>query len=194
MDAPRPLDRRQFLRPTAGTLVALSPLGSPVRAADGRRLKVAAVFTEVTYRSHAHVILENFLQPYYFNGGVTDPGCDVASFYGDQFPVGRDMARAVAKEYRIPLYPTVAEAVCLGGKELAVDAVLSIGEHGSYPTPRLDIKYAAPDFRAFRELGQSWSVLTEATEEPKGIDRLGKVAPPPAPPGSARRFNPIRKG
>src|SRR5439155_22621461 len=27
-----------------------------------------------------------------------------------------------------------ADALCLGGKELAVDAVLSIGEHGTYPT------------------------------------------------------------
>ena len=33
-----------------------------------RKLRVAAVVTEFTYRSHAHVILENFLEPYLFNG------------------------------------------------------------------------------------------------------------------------------
>src|SRR3954454_19278036 len=125
-------DRRDFLRTAAATAaLALAPR-SP--AAEGRRLKVAAVVTEFTYRSHAHVILENFLQPYYFNGQVTDPGCDVVSFYADQLPAGRDMAREVAKVYKIPLFPTIPEALCLGGKELAVAAVLSIGEHGTYPT------------------------------------------------------------
>jgi hypothetical protein len=123
-------NRRDFLRATA----AVAATGSLGRAADSRRLKVAAVFTEFTYRSHAHVILENFLQPYYFNGQVTDPGCDVVSFYADQLPPGRDMARDVAKVYKIPLFSTIAEALCLGGKDLAVNAVLSIGEHGSYPT------------------------------------------------------------
>jgi len=95
-------------------------------------LKVAAVFTEFTYRSHAHVILENFLEPYYFNGRKTDSGCDVVSFFGDQFPARRDMARAVASAYSIPIFPTIAGALTLGGRELAIDAVLSIGEHGDY--------------------------------------------------------------
>jgi hypothetical protein len=133
--APRRPDRRDFLRYAASGLAgaAIASHAVPSRAAPDRRLKVAAVFTELTYRSHAHVILENFLQPYYFNGEVTDPGCDIVSFYGDQFPVGRDMGRAVAQVYKIPIYPTIAEALCLGGKELAVDAVLSIGEHGTYP-------------------------------------------------------------
>jgi hypothetical protein len=128
------LHRRDFLRSAAGAgLAGIASPGRRARAAEGHRLKVAAVFTELTYRSHAHVILENFLQPYYFNGQVTDPGCDVVSFYGDQFPKGRDMARAVAEAYKVPIYPTIAEALCRGGKELAVDAVLSIGEHGTYP-------------------------------------------------------------
>ena len=39
----------------------------------------------------------------------------------------------VAREYNIPIYPTIAEALRLGGKSLGVDAVLSIGEHGKYP-------------------------------------------------------------
>src|SRR3954452_23220416 len=131
------LDRRDFLRAAAGT-VALGALTQPrTPAAETRRLKIAAVVTEFTYRSHAHCILENFLQPYYFNGQVTDPGCDVVALYTDQFPAGRDMARDVAKVYKIPLFSTIAEALCLGGKDLAVDAVLSIGEHGTYAvTPK----------------------------------------------------------
>ncbi|CAN5399636.1 hypothetical protein BH10PLA2_BH10PLA2_06230 [soil metagenome] len=125
-----PLSRRQFL----GCASAAALAGRPALSlADDRPIKVAAVFTEFSYRSHAHVLLENFLEPYYFNGQVTKSGCQVVSFFGDQFPAGRDMAHDVAKTYKIPLYPTIDKALCLGGKELAVDAVLSIGEHGTYP-------------------------------------------------------------
>jgi hypothetical protein len=53
-----------------------------------------------------------------------------------------------------------------------------------YETPHLDIKYSAKDFRAMREMGESWTLITEEFVEPKGIDRLGKVVPPSAPAGS----------
>lgn len=130
------MDRRRFLRRAgvgfAGVSIAQPLLGGFVLGAETTRPKVAAIMTSFQYREHAHVILENFLQPYLFNGKRTDPGCDVVSFYVDQFPA-KDMARDVAKTYKIPIYPTIREALCLGGKDLAVDAVLSIGEHGQYP-------------------------------------------------------------
>lgn len=101
-------------------------------AEQGPRVKVAAVLTTFFFRSHAHVLLENFLNPYYFNGERTDPGVDVVAFYVDQFHE-KDMARSVAEKYGIPIYPTIAKALCRGGSRLAVDAVLAIGEHGDYP-------------------------------------------------------------
>jgi hypothetical protein len=114
------------------------------------RPKVAAVFTDFRHRLHAHVILENFLEPYLFCGRVTDPGCEVVSFYADQFHPG-DLARDVAKQYGIPIYPTIREALCLGGDRLAVDAVLSIGEHGDYPrNTRGQVEY--PRKRFFDEI------------------------------------------
>ena len=130
--------RRGFLRQSLATAVAL-PFSSLVigrasaRAENDRPLKVAAILTEFTYRSHAHVILENFLVPYLFNGQRTEPGMQVVSFYVDQFPKGRDMARDVSRQFGIPIFPTIGEALTLGGDRLAVDAVLSIGEHGQYP-------------------------------------------------------------
>jgi hypothetical protein len=133
MPHPATFDRRDFLRTAAGA-AALGLFAGRSTAADARRPKVAAVVTEFTYRSHAHCILENFLQPYYFNGQVTDPGCDLVAMYVDQFPENRDMAREVSKVYQVPIYPTIAAALCRGGKTLAVDAVVSIGEHGTYPT------------------------------------------------------------
>ena len=128
------LNRRQWFGATASA-VSLAALGRvrQVSAAAPARPRVAAVITEFTYRSHAHVILENFLEPYLFNGKVTESGMDVVSLYVDQFPEGRDMARDIAKQYGIEIFPTIAAALQRGGNDLAVDAVLSIGEHGKYP-------------------------------------------------------------
>lgn len=128
------LNRRQWLAGTAGTL-ALAAGGSLSRGAETptKRPRVAAIVTEFSYRSHAHVILENFLEPYYFNGQLTDPGVDLVSLYVDQFHEGRGMTEQVCRDYRVERYPTIAEALQCGGKELAVDGVLSIGEHGNYP-------------------------------------------------------------
>jgi hypothetical protein len=129
--------RRDFLRASglAISAVALRPAAAE-QAVPERRPKVAAVFTEFTYRSHAHVILENFLGPYLFNGVRTDPGVDVVSFYADQMPDG-DMSRDVARKFDIPFFNAIDGALCLGRKELAVDAVLAIGEHGNYPVNEL---------------------------------------------------------
>ena len=129
-----PIGRREMLQRAGGSLVFASTAATLNLADEPRkRPKVAAVITEFTFRSHAHVILENFLEPYYFNGRLTDPGVDVVSFYIDQFPGDRDMARAVAQQYGIKIYPTINGALCLGGSKLAVDGVLSIAEHGNYP-------------------------------------------------------------
>ncbi len=130
-----PTSRRQFLGTAGNVALALSAFS--LRAAQPKkRPKVAAIFTEFTYRSHAHVLLENFLEPYLFNGKRTDPGTEVVSFFADQTPKGH-MTEDVAREYKIPIFKSIDEALCLGGKELAVDAVLSIGEHGRYPTNSL---------------------------------------------------------
>lgn len=132
------LGRRAFLEQVGRGAAGAALLGVLGRgsagAEDGERIKVAAVITEFTYRSHAHVIMENFLAPYLFNGEVVDPTreFEVVAMYLDQTP-RRDMGRSVGKEYGIPIFPTIAEALTLGGKTLAADAVLAIGEHGHYP-------------------------------------------------------------
>ena len=67
------------------------------------------------------------------------PGVDVVSFYADQFPKS-DMARSVSRRLNVPLFKTIPEAMRVGGKELDVDAVLLIGEHGEYPVNKLGQK------------------------------------------------------
>ena len=123
--------RRHFLGQPAALAGGLSAF--PVLAQDKpKRPRIAAVFTELRFRSHAFNILENFLGPYLFDGKLVDPGVDVVSFYADQFPEN-DMARDVAKKYKIPLFASIDQAMCVGGKSLDVDGVLLIGEHGDYP-------------------------------------------------------------
>lgn len=149
MMSDRVQSRRSWLATISGGFagtIAASGLGCD----EVKRPRIAAIVTEFTHRSHAHVILENFLEPYYFNGRVTDPGMDVVSLYVDQFPEN-DMARQVARDYGITIYPTIHQALCLGGKELAVEGVLSIGEHGTYPrNERGQIMY--PRKRFFDEI------------------------------------------
>ncbi len=132
---PSRLSRRQLLRTAAGAVACAG--SSFARGRIPARLpRVAALFTEMRFKSHAHHIVECFLGPYLFNGQLVEPGCEVVSFYADQFPAD-DWARSVATRYGIPLYKTIDEALCLGGSDLAVDAVLLIGEHGDYPTNEL---------------------------------------------------------
>jgi hypothetical protein len=127
------LTRREAVGSLIGGGAAWAAGAAPLFSASlKRRPKVAAVFTEFRYRSHAFNILENFFQPYLFNGELVDPGCDVVSFYADQFPEN-DMSRDVSKRFSVPLYKTIDEALCCGGRTLAVDAVLIIAEHGTYP-------------------------------------------------------------
>ncbi|HKB05230.1 MAG TPA: hypothetical protein VKD90_23600 [Gemmataceae bacterium] len=119
--------RRQAL--AAGAALFATRLG----AAPDRPVRVAAIVTTMQHRSHAHVILENFLEPYLFRGKMVEPGMRVVSMFVDQVGPG-DMSAGVAKDYGIEVYPTVAEALYRKGKDLAVDAILLIGEHGKYPT------------------------------------------------------------
>jgi hypothetical protein len=87
-------------------------------------------------RSHAFHILTGLMGRYLFCGQWIDSGVDVVSFYADQFPNG-DMAREASERFKVPLYKTIDEALCLGGKTMAVDAVCLIGEHGRYPRSEL---------------------------------------------------------
>src|SRR2546421_6286171 len=113
----RSITRRELL---AG-IVALRVAGLNAAQA-ARRPRVAAIYTVFTHRSHAHVILEKFLRPYLFNGKRVESPVDVVSFYADQRAKQGDMTDDVSREFKIPVYKTVAEALTLGGKELAVDA------------------------------------------------------------------------
>lgn len=130
--------RRDFLKLAGVAAVGSAAAGSATGAwgSQVKRPKVAVIFTEFRLRSHAFNIISNLLGPYLFRGTWVEPAVEVASFYADQFPKD-DMARDVSRKFDVPLFPTIDKALCLGNKELAVDAVLVIGEHGDYPMNEL---------------------------------------------------------
>jgi hypothetical protein len=94
--------------------------------------KVAAIVTEYRKNSHADVIVGKILEGYNHDGGE-GPNLKVVSMYVDQFPE-KDLSRDLAKKHGFTIYDNIEAALTLGGKELAVDGVLCIGEHGKYPT------------------------------------------------------------
>jgi len=75
---------------------------------------------------------DRFLVGYPRDGAWHKPDMKVVSLYVDQKPDG-DQSAARAKEFDFKVYPTIPEALRCGGSNLAVDAVLVIGEHGDYP-------------------------------------------------------------
>jgi len=93
--------------------------------------KIAAIVTEYRPGSHADVVVGKFLQGFPTDDGLLEPRVEIASLFLDQIPE-IDMGVAIAAEHGVPVYDSINAALCLGGKELAVDGVLLIGEHGDY--------------------------------------------------------------
>ena len=125
------LERRQFLA-ALGAGLAIDPRqawgnGAAAAEKNGDRHDRVAV-----PNSHAWHMGERFLVGYPIDGRWHQPPFDVVAAYVDQKP-DNDLSRKRAEEFGFPIYPTIAEALRCGGKELAVDAVLIIGEHGNYP-------------------------------------------------------------
>ncbi|MEW6756356.1 MAG: hypothetical protein AB1505_36095 [Candidatus Latescibacterota bacterium] len=95
------------------------------------RRQIAAVITEYRPLSHADVIVTKFLKGFPTDEGLFAPRVDVASMFVDQF-ADNDLSRKLAVEHGVPIYNSIVKALTLGGKDLAVDGVLLIGEHGDY--------------------------------------------------------------
>ena len=96
-----------------------------------KRKKIAAIVTEYRVPAHADVIVGKFIKGFPTDEGLLEPRVDIAAMYLDQIPEN-DIGLQISREYGIPIYQSIPAALCLGGDKLAVDGVLSIGEHGSY--------------------------------------------------------------
>ena len=130
------LTRREMLGVTAMAGLA-SLTGSSAKAAPRPLQKRPRIACLVTYwaapNSHADWIITKLLDGYWWQGAHTPSRVDVVSVYIHQLPES-GLGQKVCKSKNIPIFKTVGEAVTLGGKELAVDGVVIVGEHGNYPT------------------------------------------------------------
>lgn len=130
------LTRRQMMGITG--LAGLAALaGNSARAVAQTAEKRPRIACIVTYwaatRSHADWIVTKLLDGYWWQGAHTPSRVDVVSVFIHQFEQS-GLGQKICKSKGIPIFKTVGEAVTLGGKELAVDGVVIIGEHGNYPT------------------------------------------------------------
>lgn len=117
--------RRSFLfTGAAAAAAAAAPAPS--------RKKIALIGTVVHKNSHAQHFIDRLALGYAWGGQWQSPQVDLVALYVDQFPEN-DLARTRAKRYRIPIFPSITEALTLGTGKLAVDGVVIIGEQGDYP-------------------------------------------------------------
>ena len=151
--------------------------------------QIAALATTYYPASHADVIISRWIEPISsdVDWGWSGPKTRIASLYVAQprpidartlsegpSSIGQrerqadvDLAPYLAEKHGIPLCPTIREALTLGGENLAVDAVLLIGEHGDYPYNEYGQKlYPRKEFfdeviAVFRESGRCVPVFVD---------------------------------
>jgi hypothetical protein len=112
--------------------------------------RVAALVTAYYHNSHADVIVSRLLQTMTLDDKGERPALRLVSLYVDQ-PEISSVGLEIARAHHIPIYKSPAEALTLGGKSLAVDGVLLIGEHGRYPLSNTG-QVTFPKRRLFSEI------------------------------------------
>lgn len=108
-------------------------------AGDEAAPRIALVCTIFRPDSHADVIGTKFFLGFPTDDGLVAPRVRIVSLYMDQNHP-RNVGKVLAEQFGVPIFPTIEGALTLGGKDLAVDGVLYIGEHGNYPRSRLGAK------------------------------------------------------
>lgn len=159
------MDRRSFVK-LAGTAVAAAAAPWPLPAAASGPCKIAALATTYHVRSHADNFITRFLEGYWINDRYYPSPCRVASLYVEQQHPA-DISDRLARSWGVARYPTIREALTLGGDTLAVDGVLLIAEHGDYPInvrnqklyPRY--RYMEEIVKVFRQSGRGVPVFND---------------------------------
>ena len=114
--------------------------------------RVAGILTWYIEGSHADVLIGKILEGWAYDGGP-GPNLELASLYVDQFP-DRDMAREMARRHGFPICDRIEDALTLGTQSIAVDGVLSVGEHGDYPWNEKE-QHLYPRRRFFSEIADT---------------------------------------
>ena len=128
--------RRQML--SVSGMAGLTALAGSATAAfpqsQQSRPRIAVLVSYWAFtRSHADWIVNKLIDGYWWDGAHKESRVEVVSVYIHQLDAS-GLGQKVCKAKNIPIFKTVEEAVTLGGKELAVDGVVIVAEHGEYAT------------------------------------------------------------
>jgi hypothetical protein len=136
LDSNPTFSRRQLLGigGIAG-LTALSGISTgAIAQTQQARPRIAVLVSYWAFtRSHADWIVNKLIDGYWWDGAHTESRVEVVSVYIHQLDES-GLGQKVCKAKNIPIFKTVGEAVTLGGKDLAVDGVVIVAEHGEYAT------------------------------------------------------------
>ena len=152
---PRPWALCGLLAAVAFAAMWLLPL--VLASADDAAAKpkrIAAVVTEYRQNSHADVIVGKILEGFDQKGGP-GPALKLVGLYTDQVPDG-DLSRGLAEKHGFRIAQTIDEALTLGTDRLQVAGVLSISEHGDYPSTPDTKQHRYPRRRFFDEIAETF--------------------------------------
>src|SRR3954468_8283996 len=121
MGKPRTRTRREVLKAGAGVPLAIAggQAAAQEGAPGGRRPKIAVILTQYGATSHGVCYCTKFLEGKQFDDHLEPPRCDVVAIHLKEIAKD-DVGVATARKHDVPLYPSVATALCRGGDTLAV--------------------------------------------------------------------------
>lgn len=135
--------------------------GTSKAAGTPKTLRVAAINSVYRLRSHAYHLCGRVIHGYQRDGFHHQPRLKLARMYNDQTPA-EDLGREYGKRYGVDVCDSV-EAALGGPKNLDVDAVLLVIEHGDYPVNELN-QVLYPRYEMFERIVEVFK-------------RSGRVAP-----------------
>ncbi len=150
------MNRRQFV-----ATAAAAPL-----SAQSAKKRIACLSSTYHVRSHSDNFITRFLEGYWIHEKFYEPPFTVASLWMDQIHPG-DIGQRLSTAYNVPVTKTIADALTLNTGKLAVDGVVLVCEHGTYPeNEKHQHLYPRYEFfeqvvNVFKQSGKSCPVFTD---------------------------------
>ena len=116
-----------------------------------KRPRLAAITTAYKKYLHAQHVVDRLLDGFGWNGVYHRPELDVVSLYVDQHGEGDIWQDRADRHPTMKICPTIADALTLGTGKLAVDGVVVVAEHGTYPISSTGIMMH-PHYEFFEEI------------------------------------------